>query len=120
MPIWFRGRAIIDATLDVLQRNVMNASSLISDARHVIETGCSAGGLATYLHADSWRAELPASATLVSVPDSGFFLNYNSSSASGYGRDMRWVVEAMNASLPAACVAACGEHAHPLARNPDR
>ena len=32
----------------------------------------SAGGLATFLHADSWRAELPASATLVafSVPAS--------------------------------------------------
>ena len=86
------------------------AAALLSDegmaaATDVLLGGGSAGGLATYLHADSWRAELPASATLVSVPDSGFFLNFNSSCASGYGRDMRWVVEAMNASLPAACVA---------------
>ena len=41
---------------------------------HILQ-GCSAGGLATYLHTDSWCAALP-NAKCGGLPDSGFFLDY--------------------------------------------
>jgi hypothetical protein len=99
--IYFRGARLHRAMVAALL-----ADEGLSDATDVILGGGSAGGLATYLHADDWRAALPAAATLVAVPDSGFFLNWNYSANTGYGASMRWVVAAMNASLPAACVAA--------------
>ena len=72
-------------------------------------SGCSAGGLATFLHADEWGAALP-NAKVTAMPDSGFFLDYNATAGSrgGYGQLMRWVCSAMNSTggLPAACVAA--------------
>ena len=79
----------------------------LSAATDVVLAGGSAGGLATFLHADAWAAVLPASTKIVAMPDSGFFLNYNYSSNTGYGADMRWIYSAMNASgaLPPACLA---------------
>ena len=89
------------------------AAALLADeglaaATDVLLAGGSAGGLATFLHADAWAAALPAAAKVVAVPDSGFFLNYNYTAGSGYGSDMRWIFAAMNASgaLPPACLAA--------------
>ena len=110
VPIWFRGRAIIDATLDALQRNVMNASSLISDARHVIETGCSAGGLAAYLHADYYADYFRGriSGTFLAMPISGYFLDAVSLATGGkqYGAQMAVIHALSNASTNAACEAA--------------
>jgi len=62
--------------------------------------GCSAGGLATYLHVDWWRDQLPPSSTVRGLPDSGFFLDYDSSQAGGphYSSAMKWVFQAMNSS----------------------
>ena len=79
-------------------------------ATEVVVSGCSAGGLATFLHADAWGAALPG-AKVTAMPDSGFFLDYNATAAGGrmgYGQLMRWVCSAMNSTggLPAACVAA--------------
>ena len=99
--IFFRGARLRRALAAALL-----ADEGLAAATDVMLGGGSAGALATFLHADSWRAALPAAATLVAVPDSGFFLDYNFSSGVGYGHDMRWLVAAMNASLPAACVAA--------------
>lgn len=75
----------------------------------MILSGGSAGGLATYLHADDWHARIPSSSRFVAVPDSGFFLAYNATTGTAYGANMRWLAARMNTTeggLPAACVAA--------------
>lgn len=84
-------------------------------------SGCSAGGLATYLHTDEWRARLPSGAKVVGLPDSGFFLDdempISDPEAAGivsttvpgnYHDGMLWVFEAQNvtAGVNQACIAA--------------
>jgi len=63
-------------------------------------SGCSAGGLATYLHLDWWASQLPGTAKVRGLPDSGFFLDYDSKIPGGpkYGTAMRWVFNQMNAT----------------------
>jgi hypothetical protein len=51
-------------------------SSGLNHATDVVVSGCSAGGLATYLHADKWAQNLPITAHVVAMPDSGFFLDF--------------------------------------------
>lgn len=51
----------------------------LDKATDLVVSGCSAGGLATYLHTDQWCDALKAkspSAKCVGLPDSGFFLDY--------------------------------------------
>ena len=67
----FRGRANLDAAIDQLER----LGGLTSRATDVIFTGTSAGGVAVYTHATAFRARMPASATVVAVPDAGMFLD---------------------------------------------
>lgn len=98
--IFYRGHRILRAFLDYL------SSTWLAGATDVVVSGCSAGGLSTYLHADEWAAALPAPTRVTALPDSGFFLNYNHTPGGGYGALMRSIVAAMNASLPSACVAA--------------
>ena len=43
-------------------------------ATDVVVSGCSAGGLATYLHVDDWASMFSKSVKVVGMPDSGFFL----------------------------------------------
>ena len=43
----------------------------LSKADEVILTGCSAGGLATYLHADYVASVIPQSAKYHAIPDAG-------------------------------------------------
>jgi O-palmitoleoyl-L-serine hydrolase len=62
-----RGRRNLDAVLAYLDA----VGGLLTTATDVVMTGTSAGGLATYLHADVLRRALPASATLVALPDAG-------------------------------------------------
>ena len=40
-----------------------------------ILSGCSAGGLTTILHCDSFKALLPSRANVKCVPDAGYFVN---------------------------------------------
>ena len=54
--LYFRGFKILQATLDSLMKAGM------SSATDVILTGCSAGGLATYLHAQYVYDQLPSQA----------------------------------------------------------
>lgn len=81
----------------------------LGDATEVIISGCSAGGLATYLHVDWWRDALP-SAFVAALPDSGYFLDWSSSTAPGmpgtYGSLLRQIFRDINAthSVNAACV----------------
>lgn len=71
-PIYFRGRRIMDAVLETLK------GFGLGTAQTVLLTGCSAGGLATYLHADYVHLKLqalaPALTKFRAAPISGFFL----------------------------------------------
>ena len=104
----FRGRAILDAEIDhLLHVNGMQ------QATDVIVSGCSAGGLATFLHCDHWaaaiadatRASSKGPAKVACMPDSGFFLDEDRSPQ--YHSKMRNVYsfqESSAAGLNAACV----------------
>ena len=50
----------------------------LDTATDVVISGCSAGGLATYLHTDQWcdAIKTKSGAKCVGLPDSGFFLDY--------------------------------------------
>ena len=51
--LWFRGRAILDAEI----KSILNDRGM-NNATDVIVSGCSAGGLATFLHCDHWAAAI--------------------------------------------------------------
>ncbi len=101
--IYYRGHRILKAMIPAV-----SAAVNLQSATDVIISGCSAGGLATYLHADEWAAALPPTTKVAALPDSGFFLDYNATENGGYGNLMRWVFSAMNSTngVPAACRAA--------------
>jgi len=73
-PLYFRGKQIVDAVLKTLKDNYN-----LSSAKNAILTGCSAGGLATYLHADYVHNWLDKNTTQKvkygAIPISGFFLD---------------------------------------------
>ena len=98
--IFYRGHRILLAMQAQLKATVLAA------ATDVVISGCSAGGLSTFLHADEWRAALPPSTRVTALPDSGYFLNHNETTNGGYGGLMRLIVREMNSTLPAACIAA--------------
>jgi hypothetical protein len=58
-PLNFRGRAILDAEID----SILNVNGMKS-ATDVIVSGCSAGGLATFLHCDYWADAISKATTL--------------------------------------------------------
>ena len=121
--IFYRGHRILRALIPVVL-----AATGMGAASEVVLSGCSAGGLSTFLHADEWRAALPPAAKVAALPDSGFFLlvprrppplapffpplippttahclpslhrDYNYTQNMGYGQTMRWVFSRMNAS----------------------
>jgi len=108
--LWFRGRANIDAVLDAVARNVHGAKvNMWKDARHVVETGCSAGGLATYLHANYLADKLAGqfSGVFLAMPISGYFLNHpNPFGEYVYGDQIAVIHALSNASIDTACEAA--------------
>ncbi|KAL0907665.1 hypothetical protein M5K25_022087 [Dendrobium thyrsiflorum] len=67
----FRGKRIWEAIInDLLPKGLMNA-------RKVLLSGCSAGGLATFLHCDALSQMLPDSTIVKCMSDAGFFLDVN-------------------------------------------
>ena len=103
-PIYFRGARVLRAMIAFLLEEGL------SKASEAVITGCSAGGLATYAHADTWAAALPR-ARVVAMPDSGFFLNYEAPGVPVTFPDrMQWTFENANVSggglLPPQCLAA--------------
>ena len=105
----FRGRRILDATLSALQRPEYGLGASVDT--HVLLTGCSAGGLAVFLHADRVREALPQATVtkFKAAPGSGFFLHTLSVEGDDiYGWEMRQVYHMQNlsASLSVACQAA--------------
>ena len=107
-PLYFRGRRILQAVLATLKRGFG-----LGSAKEVLLTGCSAGGLAAYLHADfvhaSVRAIAPGLAKFKVTPLSGFFVDHPSvEGLAVYERQMAYVFSMTNASggVNEACIAA--------------
>lgn len=101
-PIYFRGNAILTETLETL---LTNTTYGVSSATEVLLTGCSAGGLATYLHTDlvgEWAEQnLPQLAKFGAIPISGFFLEHDTVMGPEHGvyqAQMQRVFEMANAS----------------------
>jgi len=68
MNLYFRGRRGLDAVIQSL------SAAGLSQATDLLVAGCSAGGLATYFHADYIASFFPNTNTKA-MPVSGFFLN---------------------------------------------
>lgn len=67
--LYFRGQKIWEAIiLDLLPKGLANA-------RKALLSGCSAGGLATFLHCDEFTKYLPNNASVKCLSDAGFFLD---------------------------------------------
>lgn len=65
----FRGARVWLAVMqELLAKGMINAENAVL-------SGCSAGGLATLMHCDSFRALLPMGAKVKCLSDAGFFLN---------------------------------------------
>ncbi|XP_059275439.1 pectin acetylesterase 8-like isoform X1 [Lycium ferocissimum] len=65
----YRGSRIYKAIMEELLAQGMNT------AQNAILSGCSAGGLATILHCDNFRALLPKSAKVKCFSDAGYFVD---------------------------------------------
>lgn len=86
--IYFRGKRILSATLDDLLANGM------SDARDVVFTGTSAGGLSVIFNADYIRSRVSKKTYFYSLADDGYFLDVPSITGSSVFReDLREVCE---------------------------
>eukprot|EP00698_Gefionella_okellyi_P001026 TRINITY_DN1088_c0_g1_i2.p2 TRINITY_DN1088_c0_g1~~TRINITY_DN1088_c0_g1_i2.p2 ORF type:complete len:292 (+),score=47.45 TRINITY_DN1088_c0_g1_i2:346-1221(+) len=97
-PLYYRGYRILNAIItDLLQNQHMD------NATDVLVGGDSAGGLATWIHTDLWAERLPATARVVGVPDSGFFMDYGT-----WSDGIKWMYNSQNASagINKACAAA--------------
>ena len=89
LPLYFRGRANVDAMIDDLKSN-----HGLGDATDVIISGNSAGGLATFWAADRLSKQL-SPAKVFAVPDSGFFIA-DQEAYSPWPNALRWIVEQGN------------------------
>jgi len=67
--IHLRGQRIWQAVMEDLLAQGMNM------ANQALLTGCSAGGLATFIHCDDFRDLFPNSAKVKCMPDAGFFMD---------------------------------------------
>ena len=94
--LYFRGSYNLAATLDWL---TTNSTTSFAAASTVVLTGCSAGGLAAYLHADEVAARVPPTADYRVAPGSGFFSNaVNAYGEAIYQDQMKGVFYLHNAS----------------------
>eukprot|EP01005_Ploeotia_sp_CARIB1_P000406 NODE_149_length_1336_cov_170.449132_g145_i0.p1 GENE.NODE_149_length_1336_cov_170.449132_g145_i0~~NODE_149_length_1336_cov_170.449132_g145_i0.p1 ORF type:complete len:386 (-),score=108.98 NODE_149_length_1336_cov_170.449132_g145_i0:118-1275(-) len=113
--LYFRGHVNLNAVISWLVGN-----SPIESATDVVISGCSAGGLATYLHTDRWREILPSTTKVAGLPDSGFFLDYEDTGngettiPGNYHDGLVWVFNQMNAST--GVDADCINHWAPLGK----
>lgn len=97
-PLYFRGRRIIDATIDYLAEH-----HGLLDAENVLLTGCSAGGLATYLHTDYVGDTLKAKSSTLkkykAASISGFFLLHNTTEGKAvYPTEMKEIFTLANST----------------------
>ncbi|XP_038709102.1 pectin acetylesterase 9-like isoform X2 [Tripterygium wilfordii] len=67
--LYFRGQKIWEAIIhDLLPKG-------LGSARKALLSGCSAGGLATFLHCDNFARILPANTIVKCLSDAGFFMD---------------------------------------------
>ncbi|XP_020252710.1 pectin acetylesterase 5-like [Asparagus officinalis] len=67
--LFFRGQRIWEVIMGEL------LAEGLGKAKQAFLTGCSAGGLATFIHCDSFRALMPKEADVKCLADGGFFLD---------------------------------------------
>merc|ERR1711871_1638905 len=68
----------------------------MAKADSVLVSGCSAGGLATYLHCDWWAQHAPEGVTKC-LPDAGYFLDANDASGKPtWPTQMKYVAHMQN------------------------
>ncbi|KAJ1695449.1 hypothetical protein LUZ63_012147 [Rhynchospora breviuscula] len=79
--LYFRGERIWKAVLEELFLKGL------ATAKKALLTGCSAGGLATYIHCDDFKALLPNTETVKCMADGGFFLDVKDISGRSYMYD---------------------------------
>jgi len=99
--VYFRGDAIMKATLETLATNHGLAS-----ATSFILKGCSAGGVATYFQADAVKdiiSRLAPNARFAALPGAGVFLEYPSYASTGVGPNLddsvfKWIFYSANMS----------------------
>lgn len=128
----FHGKSVREAVAASLLAGGMvgTVKAKLSEATDVVISGCSAGGLATFLHTDQWCdavSKVKPAAKCVGLPDSGFFLDYQqpgqpfvpptrlgSTIPGDYHRGLQWSYQIQNASsgINVDCVSAhqSGEH----------
>lgn len=106
-PLYFRGRRVMDAVF----RTLFSTYNL-GKAEQVLLTGCSAGGLSTYLHADYvggvLKAQAPGLTKYKAAPISGFFLQHDTVEGKPvYPQEMQNIFNLANSTdnLNSACVA---------------
>lgn len=111
--LYFRGKRIIDAVLQTLTsgQDQSGQDYGLADAENVLLTGCSAGGLATYLHTDYVRDQLTTMAPNMSKfkasAISGFFLLHNNTEGKPvYPDEMKRIFQLANSTdgLNDACI----------------
>ncbi|XP_019857269.1 PREDICTED: pectin acetylesterase 4-like [Amphimedon queenslandica] len=68
-PIYFKGNLIVKAIFKSL------IEKEFKEATDVILTGCSAGGLGTFIFADYVKSVLPSSIKYRAIADAGYFIN---------------------------------------------
>ena len=93
VSIYYRGYRILQNALSYLYDNLG-----LDNATDVLVSGCSAGGLSTWLHADDIRKSkyIPDNANFMGIPESGFFLM---NEGGGYKDQMIWLYRNMNSSI---------------------
>jgi len=104
--LYFQGLKIRQGVIASLQ-----ASYGFSKATDIVVGGCSAGGLAAYLHVDWWASQAPNAKTR-GLPDSGFFLdgNYSRDGKPDYEARMDNMYKMMNseAGISSTCTSKIG------------
>lgn len=63
--LYYRGARIVRAAMAAF---LANATVGLAAATDVVISGCSAGGVSTFIHADAWAAALPAARVRVPTP----------------------------------------------------
>ncbi|KAJ4772819.1 Pectin acetylesterase [Rhynchospora pubera] len=79
--LYYRGERIWKAVMEELLHKGL------ATAKKALLTGCSAGGLATYIHCDDFKALLPNVETVKCMADGGFFLDVKDISGRRYMHD---------------------------------
>eukprot|EP00038_Savillea_parva_P019872 m.29423 g.29423 ORF g.29423 m.29423 type:complete len:420 (-) comp4592_c0_seq2:309-1568(-) len=104
--IYYRGRRLLDAMI-----NHLLEEQGLKDATNLLYSGCSAGGLTTYLHTDYVAGLMPPTIKTLALADAMFAVEHNSFNRGPlYPDRMSWGYTAWNssASVNQACLASYG------------